>query len=168
MLNLLRLIHVFLGMNAFAAGVAVCIRMITGRSFGMWVKNFLRFSLASSSAGLILSINHTSVTQLLTMITVYLSGFAVFSWRKYVTSDAWGPAVVLSTMSVFCVQTAIVAAHACRLLAACNLMSSTEMQARMGVLMIAPAVLLFAVFTTVSLKRIPQHANDTVMHKAAR
>jgi len=166
MLNLLRLVHVFFGLNALAAGLAVCTRMITGRSFGRWVRSFLRFSLASSSVGLILSIHHASVTQLLTMLTVYLSGFAVFSWRKYSTSDGWGPAVVLSTLSVFSLQTVIIMAHICRAMAECNLISSAQSQVQMGVL-ITTAVMLFAILSTMSLKRIHQHAINSVMRKVA-
>lgn len=167
MLNLLKVIHVFLGINALGAGVAVSIRMMTSRPFEAWVKNFLRFSLASASVGLILSIKHTSVTQLLTMLTVYLSGFAVHSWRKYGASDSWGPAVVLSTMSVFCLQTVVIAAHVLRVIAACDLLNPSEIQVHMMALS-ATAILVFALVTMISLKRLHQHPSGSVMHKAAR
>jgi len=167
MLDLLKLIHVFLGINVLGAGVGLSIRMMTGRPFEEWVKNFLRFSLASASVGLLLSIRHTSLTQLLTMLTVYVSGFAVFSWRKYVASDSWGQAVVLSTMSVFCLQTVIVAAHVLRVIVACNLLNSTEIQLPMMALS-ATSIMAFAVLSTISLKRLHQDPSGSVMHGGAR
>jgi len=167
MLNLLKAVHVFLGMNALASGIALSIRMMTGRPFEAWVKNFLRFSLTSASLGLILAIKHTSVTQLLTMLTVYVSGFAIFSWRKYIASDSWGPAVVLSTMSVFCLETVIVAAHVLRVVAACDFINPTEIPVHMMALS-ASAILIFALLTTISLKRLHHYPSDSVMHKAAR
>lgn len=167
MLNLLKLIYVFLGINMLGGGVALCTRMVTGQPFEAWVKNFLRFSLLFSSVGLILSISHTGITQLPTMLTVYLSGFAVYSWRKYGASDSWGPVVVLTTISVFCLQIVVVAAEVIGALAAHSLLGSNENHTPMGVL-IGTVVLLFAFVSTISLKRIHQHPSAPVMHRAAR
>lgn len=167
MLNLLRLIHAFLGLNTLGAGAAVCVRMMRGRSFEPWVKHFLRCSLASASVGLILSIDHTSGIQSLTMLTVYLAGLVVFSWRKYGASDAWGPAVVLSTMSVLCMQTVIMSAHVMRLLEASRLLDTGETHAQMVVLDLA-TVLLFAVFSSISLKKIHRHPRTSMVHGVAR
>ena len=167
MLNLLKPIHVFLGLYALGAGAAVCTRMVTGRPFEMWVKHFLRFSLVAASVGLILSINHTGVTQLFTMLAVYASGFAVLSWRKYSSSDSWGPAVVLSTMCVLCLETVIMIAHIFRFLAACNVLDLAQPDIPLAVSMVT-VVLLFALLSTTALKKIHQHATDPLMHKAAR
>ncbi len=167
MLSLLKLIHVFLGLNALGAGASVCTRMVTGRPFEMWVKHFLRFSLAAASVGLILSINHTSVMQLLTMLTVYASGFAVLFWRKYCASGGWGPAVVLSTMCVLCLNTVIMIAHIFKLLVAFNVPGLAQPDIPLAVSLVT-VVLLFAFFSTTALKKIHQHANDPLMHKATR
>lgn len=167
MLNILKLIHMFLALNAIGFGISVCIRMVTGRSFEAWVRHFLRFSLVAGSVGLILSIDHTSVTQLLTMLSVYASAFAVLAWRRYSTSDAWGPAVVLSTMCVLCLDTVIMFAHIFKLLAACNVLSLAQPDIPLAVSMVT-AVLLFALLSTTALKRIHQHASDPLMHKVAR
>jgi hypothetical protein len=167
MLNILRLIHMFLALNAIGAGSSVCIKMVTGASFEAWVRHFLRFSLAAGSVGLILSIDHTSVTQLLTMLSVYVSALAVLFWRKYSTSEAWAPAVVLSTMCVLCLDSAIMIAHIFKLLAACNVLVLAQPDIPLAVSM-ATAVLLFALLSTTALKKIHQHASDPLMHKAAR
>jgi hypothetical protein len=167
MLNLLKLIHVFLGLNGLGAGAAVCIRMVTGRPFEMWFKHFLRFSLAAASVGLILSINHASVTQLFTMLTVYASGFAVLSWRKYSASDSWGPTVMLSTMCVLCLDTVIMIAHIFKFLAAYNVLGLGRPDIPLAVSMVT-VVLLFALLSATALKKIHQHASDPLMHKAAR
>ncbi len=152
MLNLLKLIHVFLGLNALGAGTAVCTRMVTGRPFETWFKHFLRFSLAAASVGLILSIDHTSVTQLFTMLTVYASGFALLSWRKYSSSDSWRPAVVLSTMCVLCLETVIMIAHIFKFLAACNVLGLARPDIPLAVSMVT-VVLLFALLSTTALKK---------------
>ena len=167
MLNLLKLIHVFLGLNALGAGAGICMRMVTGRPFDMWFKHFLRFSLTAASVGLILSIGHTSVMQLFTMLTVYASGFAVFSWRKYIASRSWGPAVVLSTMCVLCLDTVVMIAHIFKLLDACNVLSLGRPDIPLAVSMVT-VILLFALLSTTALKKIHQHASDPLMHKAAR
>jgi hypothetical protein len=167
MLNLLKLIHVFLGLNALGAGGGICMRMVTGRPFDMWFKYFLRFSLTAASVGLILSIGHTSVIQLFTMLTVYASGFAVFSWRKYCASQSWGPAVVLSTMCVLCLEAVIMTAHVFRFMAARNILSLVRPDIPLAVSMVT-VVLLFALLSTTALKKIHQHASNPVMHKAAR
>ena len=163
MLSLLKLIHIFLGLNTLAAGLAVCSRMMRGKPFVQWVRHFLRFSLASASVGLILSIDHRSGLQLLTMITVYVSGLVVFSWRKYSTSDAWGPAVVLSTMSVLCMQGMIISVHAAKFLQTCSLLGGRTEHTQM-IALDAGIVLLFAIFSTISLKKIHRHASVSVMH----
>lgn len=167
MLNLLRLIHIFLGINTLAAGAAVCVRMMKGKPFQQWVRHFLRFSLASASVGLILSINHTSGTQLLTMLTVYVSGLVIFSWRKYGASDAWGPAVVLGTMCVLCMQTVIMCAHVMKFLVTCKLLDTRESHPQIVVLDLA-TVLLFMAFSTISLKRIHRHPTTSMVHGVAR
>ena len=167
MLNLLKLIHVFLGLNALGAGAAVCTRMVMGRPFAKWVKHFLRFSLVGASAGLLVSIGHTSLTQLLTMLAVYASAFAVFSWRKYSASDSWGPAVVLSTMCVLCLDTVIMIAHIFKFLAASNVLGLERPDIPLAVSMVT-VVLLFALLSANALKKIHQHSSNSLMHKAAR
>jgi hypothetical protein len=156
MLNLLKLIHVFLGLNALGAGASVCTRMVTGRSFDMWVKHFLRFSLAAASVGLILSIHHTGVIQLLTMLTVYACGFAVLSFRKYSVSEGWGPAVVLSTMCVL------------KALTACNALGRVARPDVLLAVFMVTAVLLFALLSMTALRKIYQHTTDLLMDKVAR
>ena len=167
MLNILRLIHMFLAANALGAGIAVCIRMITGRSFATWVRHFLEFSLAASSVGLILSIDHTSVCQLLTILSVYVSVFAVLFWRKYATSDTWATAVVLSTMCVLCLDTVIMIAHVLTLLDASNVLGLPQSDTPLAVSMVT-VVFLFGLLSSTALKKIHQHASNPLMHKAAR
>jgi len=167
MLNLLKLIHVFLGLNALGAGAGICLRMVTGRPFEMWFKHFLRFSLGAASAGLILSIGHTSAIQLFTMLTVYASGFVVFNWRKSIATHSWGPAVVLSTMCVLCLDSVIMIAHIFKLLDACNVLSLGRPDIPLAIPM-ASVVLLFAFLSTTALKKIHQHASNPLLHKAAR
>ena len=163
MFSLLKLIHIFLGLNTVAAGIAVCSRMMQGKPFVQWVRQFLRFSLASASVGLILSIDHKSGMQLLTMLTVYVSGLVILFWRKYCTSDAFGPAVVLSTMAVICMQTVIMSVHAAKFLQACSLLDGPADRTRMIALDTA-IVLLFAVFSAIALRRIHRHPSVSVIH----
>ena len=167
MLDLLKLVHVFLGLNAVGAGAAVCIRMVAGRPFEIWVKNFLRFTLLTASVGLILSIHHTCVSQLLTMLTVYASGFAVLSWRKYNASDNWGPAVVLSTMCVLCLDSVIMIQHIVKLLAAWNVPGLAQPDIPLAISTVS-AVLLFVFLSTTALKRLHQHPSASMLHKVAR
>lgn len=167
MLNLLKLIHIFLGLNTLAAGAAVCARMMNGKTLEAWLKHFLRFSLASASVGLILSIKHASGMQLLTMLTVYVSGVVVFSWRKYGASDAWCPVVVLSTMSLLCMQTVIISSHVMRFLEFSRFLDARESQAQMIALDIA-AVVLFTAFSMISLKRIHRRPKTFMLHGVAR
>jgi hypothetical protein len=167
MLNILKFIHMFLALNAIGAGTSVCIKMVTGRAFQAWVRHFLRFSLATGSVGLILSIGHTSATQSLTMLSVYVSAVAVFFWCKYGTSDTWAPAVVLSTMCVLCLDTVIVTVHIFKLLAASNVLGLVQPDIPLALSMVT-AVLLFGLLSMAALRKIHQHAINTLMHKAAR
>jgi len=167
MINLLRVIHVFLAVNAMAAGISLSIKMVGGKPFKVWVKRFLELSLAAGSAGLIFSIHHMSATELLTMLSVYVSAFAVFSWRKCRASDAWEPALVLSTLCVLCLDAVIVITHIVKLLAFCHLLGSVSPDLSLATLTVC-AVLLFAFLSTTSLKRLQQHQSDSMAHKAAR
>ncbi len=167
MLDFLKLIHMFLALNAIGAGISVGIRMVTGLSFEAWVRHFLRFSLAAGAVGLILSIDHPSVTQLLTILNVLASALAVLISRKYRTYDAWAPAVVLSTMCVLCLQTMIMIAHIFKLLTAFNVLSLAQPDIPFAVSTIA-AVLLFGLLSTTALKKIRQHASNPLMHRVAR
>lgn len=167
MLNILKLIHMFLALNAIGAGIALCIRMVTGRLFEVWVRYFLRFSLGTGSVGLILSIDHTSLTQLLTMLSVYVSALAVFFWRKSRISDTWAPAVVVSTMCVLCLDTVIMIAHIFKFLAAFNVVSLARPEIPLAISMVT-AVLLFGLLGATALKNIHPHASNSLIRKAAR
>jgi hypothetical protein len=167
MLNVLRFIHVFLAVNAIGAGISLCMRMVGGKPFKVSMKRFLEWSLGAGSAGLIFSIHHTSATELLTMLGVYVAAFAVFSWRKCRASDAWVPALVLSTMCVLCLDAVIVIMHIVKLLAVCHLLGSVSPDLPLATLTVC-AVLLFAFLSTTTLKRLQQHQSNSMVHKAAR
>lgn len=167
MLNILRFIHAFLGINAVGAGISVCLRMVAGRSFDKWVPNFLKFSLAASVVGLILSINRSSFTQSLTMLGVYASAFAMLSWRKYKSTESWGPAVVLSIMCILCLDTVVMSAHIFKLLVVCNILRPSQPSVLLPISM-AITVLLFAPLSTIALNKIQQLPSHSVLHKVAR
>lgn len=167
MLNVLRFIHVLLAVNAIGVGISLCMRMVGGKPFKIWVKPFLELSLAAGAAGLIFSIHHTNATELLTMLGVYVSAFAVFSWRKCTVSDAWIPALVLSTMCVLCLDAMIVITHIVKLLAVCNLLGSVSPDLPLATLTVC-TVLLFTFLSTTTLRRLQHHQNNSMVHKAAR
>ena len=167
MLSILKLIHMCLAFGAIGAGISVCIRMVTGRPFEAWVKHFLRFSLAAGSVGLILSIGHTTGSQLLTMLSVYVSALAVLFWRKCCASDTWAPALVLSTMCVLCLDTVIMFEHIFRLLSAFNVPGLVRADIPFAVSLVF-VVILFGLLSMTVLKKLHQHEAAPLMHKVAR
>jgi hypothetical protein len=167
MMNMLKLIHAFLGLNAIGAGIPVCIRMVAGRPFENWLAHFLRFSLAASAVGLILSIDHTSFTQWLAMLGVYASAFAVLSLRKLQSNENWGATLVMSTMCVLCLDAVVAMAHAFKLLAVCSAWGASQQVIPFAISMVS-VVLLFAFLSILALKRIHNEPCASVMHKVSR
>lgn len=167
MMNMLKLIHAFLGLNAIGAGIPVCLRMVAGRPCDKWIAHFLRFSLAASAVGLVLSLGHTSSTQLFAMLGVYASAFAVLSLRKFQSNENWGAALVMSTMCVLCLDAVVAMAHAFKLLAVCNVLGSSQPGLSFAIAIIA-AVFLFAFLSMLALKRIHREVNSSVMHEVTR
>jgi len=167
MRNILETIHIFLGLNAIGAGISVCVRMVAGRPFEKWVAHFLKLSVAAAAVGLILSIDHISLTQWLTAFGVYMSAFAILAWRKYNLFESWGPALVLSTMCVFCLDTVIAGAHVLKFMETCNLLSPSWPSGSFAVFMVA-VVLLFAVLSTFAVKRLHPVPSEQMMNRMVR
>lgn len=167
MLNLLEAIHIFLGLTAIGAGISVCARMVAGHPFEMWIPHFLKFSVTAAAVGLIISIDHTSLTQWLTVFGVYVSAFAVFAWRKFNLSENWGAALVLNTMCVLCLDTVIAIAHIFKFLAVCNGSRSSLPDGPYAALIVAD-VLLFAALSTIAVKKIHPTPSEPMVKKVAQ
>jgi len=168
MLNILKVIHAFLGLNAIAAGIPVCIRMVLGRHFNEWVAHFLRISLAASAIGLILSIDHTDLVQWLTILGVYTSAFAVMSWRKVKSNEEWKTALVLGTMSVLCLDSLVAIVHVFKLLLFFSIVLGWSPPDSLFPISLATAVLLFAVLSIVAVKKNHQEISGPVIYKATQ
>jgi hypothetical protein len=166
-MTILKLIHAFLGLNAMVSGIAVCIRMISGRSFEESVAHFLRFSLAASSVGLVFSLGHTGLIQLLAVLGVCVSAFAVVSRRKFKSNEKWVTTLVLSTMCVLCLDSLIVVVHVFDVLAICSILGWPQPEFLFSISM-AATVLLFAVLSPIAVKKNHYGARAPVLHKVSR
>ena len=167
MINILKLIHAFLGLNAIGAAVPVCLRMVAGRPCDKWVAHFLKFSLAASAVGMVLSIGHTSFTQSLAMLGVYASAVSVLSLYRLQSNENWEAALVMSTMCVLCLDGVIAMAHLFKFLAVCNVMEVSQQGVPFAISM-AAVVLLFAFLSILALKKIDHEPSASVMQKVTR
>jgi hypothetical protein len=166
-MNILKLIHAFLGCIAIGAGIAVCLRMVAGRPCDKWVARFLKFSLAASAMGMVLSVGHPSFTQSLAMLGVYASAFAVLCLRKFQSNENWEATLVMSTMCVLCLDAVVAMAHAFRFLAVCNVLGASQQVIAFPISMVS-VVLLFAYLSIFALKRIHHEPDVSVIYKVTR
>ena len=162
-----QLIHAFLGLNAIVGGIAVCIRMISGRSFEEWIAHFLKFSLAASAVGLVLSLDHTGVVQWLTILGVCGSTLTLVSQRKARANGEWSTTLVLGTMCVLCLDSLIVIVHVFNVLTLCTILGWPQPEFLYPVSM-ASTVLLFAVLSPIAVKRKHFRERAPVLHKVSR
>ncbi len=167
MMYLLRLVHAILGIGAIGAGIIVCLRMAAGHPLDERVAHFLRLSLAASAIGMILSVGHTSFTQWLAMLGVYVSAFAVLSLRKFQSNEDWGTALIMSTMCVLCLDAVVALSHAFKLLAVCNVLE-TPQRVFPFVISMVMIVSLCASLSIQALKRIHHKPSASVIQKVAR
>jgi hypothetical protein len=89
MTRLLLLVHVVLGLLAIGAGAVMVFDVLVRRfrvSPPIW---FLRFSLGSSVAALLLSVFQLVPAQKVEMVAVYGAGLAVMAWRGFHLRGAW-------------------------------------------------------------------------------
>jgi len=167
MMTIFRLIHAVLGISAIGAGAVVCLRMAAGHLLDEQVAHFLKLSLAASTVGMILSIGHTSFTQWLALLGVYVSAFAVLSLRNCQSNDGWETALVMSTMCVLCLDAVVAMSHAFTLLAVCNVLG-TPHQAFPFVVSMVTVVSLFAFLSVQALNRIHPQPGASDIQKVAR
>lgn len=167
LLIVLKLIHAFFGVNAIGVGIAVTIRMVSGRPFERWAVQFLKYSLIASATGMLLSLDHPDLLSWIAALGVYFSGVAVLASRKCQFSGDWALAFLLTTLSVLCLDTVVAIAHAFRLLTRFNLLASSRDTLELFVAALI-SVLMFAFLSMVSVKRLHMNTTGSVVHKMTR
>jgi hypothetical protein len=168
LLTLFKLIHVFVGLNAIGIGIAVAIRMASGRRFERWAVQFLKYSLAASATGMLLALDHPDIMSWAAALGVYLSGLAVLTSRKSGLSGDWALAFLLSTLSVLCLDTVVAVAHLFRVLARFNLLKSSPDNTVVVFAAALITVLMFAVLSVVSVRKSHMNATSSFVHKVTR
>jgi hypothetical protein len=165
-LNFLRLFHAVFGIVGIGTGLVVLTRMVSRSRFERTASLFLKCSLAASATGLFFSVHHLSIMQLAAMLGVYLSGIVVLAWRKVHLDHSWAPALVLSIVSVLCLDCLIAIAHLFRFLALFN-SSDPAHPGLLFLVTVSAVTLLFAVLGMVAVKKQHRVLAHSVAHKVA-
>jgi hypothetical protein len=160
MRDLLELIHTFLALTAMCSGITVSIRLVSGELFEDWALHFLKYSLAASALGILLSLNQVALSTWITALGVYVSGFAVLASRRLQVAETWLSAFAMGTLFALFLDSIILVLYIVGLFASC------------GALIPAPALVLpvtafalippFAVISTISLKRLHRNATPVI------
>ena len=74
---------------SIGAGTRVLFGLLTGELLDKWAVLFLRYTLAASITGLLLSLLDFTLVQGCSVLTVYMSGMAILAWRKFHLSGIW-------------------------------------------------------------------------------
>ena len=98
-LSALKFIYIVCDMIAIGTGAAVLFGLIAGKLLGDCTVFFLRFALATSVAGLLFPWDLVPAWKI-SMLSIYVSGFAVIAWRKFHLVRAWRPIFVICTTIV--------------------------------------------------------------------
>jgi hypothetical protein len=98
--SILTFIYFGLELIAIGAGAMALFGFLTGILLNKWVVLFLKCSLATSVTGLLVPSSHFTLTQGASMLSVYLSGVAVWAWHKFHLTGVWRSIFALSTTLV--------------------------------------------------------------------
>src|ERR1700674_1090478 len=99
-LSILTFICFVLGLIAIGTGTMVLFGLLTGILLNKWAVLFLKCSLAASLTGLLISFKHFTLTQGISMLSVYLAGVAVWAWHKFHLTGVWRSVFASSTTLV--------------------------------------------------------------------
>jgi hypothetical protein len=95
--NILTLTYLVLEVIAIGAGTIVLFWLLNGELLNEWAVLFLKCSLAASLTGLLIPFKHFTLTQGVSMLSVYLAGVAVWAWHKFHLMGVWRSTFALST-----------------------------------------------------------------------
>jgi hypothetical protein len=109
-------IHAISGAIAIGAGAWVLSGFLKGKLFKKGAIVFLKCAVVASATGLLFPFHHLLPTHWAAMSSVYVSGVAVLSWRRYGLAGIWPLLFALSTMLVWCLDISVVIAHVFELL----------------------------------------------------
>jgi hypothetical protein len=87
--TILLFIHIVLCAFAICSGALVLSNLLSNRLAARYATFFLRCSLGSSIAALLLQLHHLLPSQKVAMISVYGAGLAILAWRKFHLRGAW-------------------------------------------------------------------------------
>jgi hypothetical protein len=98
--SILTFIYFGLELIVIGAGVRVLFGLLTGILLNKWAVVFLKCSLATSVTALLVPFSHFTLTQEVSMLSVYLAGVAVWAWYKFHLTGVWRSIFALSTTLV--------------------------------------------------------------------
>jgi hypothetical protein len=88
-LSILRLGYAVCDLISIGSGTIVLFGLLSGELIDKWATRFLRYSLATSITGLLISLHDFTLVQECSILTVYTSGLAILAWRKFHLSGIW-------------------------------------------------------------------------------
>ena len=109
--TVLKLVHSAAGSIAIGLGIWVLLGLLAGKLFNRFAVVFLRCALIASVTGLLFPFQNFLPTDRVAMITVYVAGLAVLSWRRYHLAGVWALLFALSIISVLFLDLLVVIAH---------------------------------------------------------
>jgi len=98
--SILTFIYFGLELIAIGAGAMALFGLLTGILLNKWAVLFLKSSLATSVTALLVPFSHFTLTQEVSMLSVYLAGVAVWAWHKFHLTGVWRSIFALSTTLV--------------------------------------------------------------------
>ena len=94
--DLFNLVYVLCDLLAVGFGARVLFWLLSGEVLHSSVVYFLRSVLAASIIGLFLTSHHFPTTQVVSMLSVYISGLAILAWKKFHLVGTWYSIFALS------------------------------------------------------------------------
>jgi|SRR5579862_849826 len=94
--SLFNLVYVLCDLLAVGFGARVLFWLLSGEVLHSSAVYFLRSVLAASIIGLFLTSHHFPTTQVVSMLSVYISGLAILAWKKFHLVGTWYSIFALS------------------------------------------------------------------------
>ena len=95
-LSILTFLHVASALVAIGFGAIVLVGILRRELLNKWPVRFLECSLVTSVTGLLFPFHRLLPTHWTYMLSVYLSGAAVLSWRKFHFAGVWSSIFAMS------------------------------------------------------------------------
>jgi hypothetical protein len=124
--SILTFIYFGLELIAIGAGAMALFDLLTGILLNKWTVLFLKCSLAISVTALLVPFSHFTLTQEVSMLSVYLAGVAVWAWHKFHLTGVWRSIFALSTTLVLYLNIVVAITQAFKQISLFNPLNPTQ------------------------------------------